>query len=169
MNYYVLVPEVAGHFGADTIFIDRASRPPLVEKLHYEFDGWLGDPIVETICCYIVTQPLEARIVATNPTGVNFDDVKVSKSDQFVRLHPDRALPQFAWLQITGVAGRDDFGYTTTHGRSIVVSSRILDILSEFGIPHCGVVELGSWRGGKAVILEKIRKFKLGHSLPKQN
>jgi hypothetical protein len=166
MNYFVLVPEVAGRFGANTVFVDEVARPPLVEKLHYEFDGWLGDPIVETIGCYIVTEPLRDRISALNPTGVRFAEVEVSRSDEFVGRHPDRTLPPFAWLQITGVAGQDDFGYTTTHGASIVVSSRILDILSAFGMPHCAVVELGNWRGGKPVILEKIRQFKLTHPPP---
>jgi hypothetical protein len=166
VNHYALVPEVAGHFGADTIFLDEVARPPLIEKLHYEFDGWLGDPIIETICCYIVTDSLRDKILALDPSGVKFGDVRVSKSREFVERNPGRSLPGFTWLQITGVAGKDDFGYTTTHGHYIVVSSRVLDLLWESGMQHCSVVELRNWKGGKEAILESIRQFKLKHPLP---
>jgi len=166
MKYYVLVPEVAGHFGADTVFIDRNARPPLIERLHYEFDGWLGDSILETICCYIVTESTREKILAFRPTGVTFAEVKVTKSTEFVARYPDRVLPAFAWLQIIGVAGKDDFGYTKTHGSSMVVSSRILDVLSESGIPHCAVVELANWRGGETAILERLHQWELKNPPP---
>jgi len=166
MNHYVLVPEAAGWLGENTVFIDKSSRPPLVEKLHYEFDGWLGDPLVETIGCYIVSESLRDRLAAVSPSGVTFAQAEVSKSEDFIRRYPQRILPQFAWLRITGVGGHDDFGYTTTYGQSIVVSSRILEILSGFGMPHCSVVEFGNWRGREAAILEKIRQFKLANPPP---
>jgi hypothetical protein len=166
MNYYALVPEAAGQFGPNTVFVDKIARPPLVEKFHYEFNGWLGDPLVETIGCYIVTKPLRDKITSVNPSGVRFEEVEVSKSEEFVRRDPGRTLPPFVWLQITGVGGQDDFGYTITHGRSIVVSSRILDIMSGVGIPHCAVVELENWKGGKTAIMEKIRQFKLTNPPP---
>jgi hypothetical protein len=166
MKYYALVPEAAGRFGPNTVFVDKIARPPLVEKFHYEFDGWLGDSLVETIGCYIVTEPLRDKIASANPTGVRFAEVEVSKSGEFIRRYPERALPHFVWLQITGVAGQDDFGYTITHGNAIVVSSRILDIMSGLGISHSAVVELENWKGGRAAIMEKIRQFKLKHPPP---
>lgn len=40
-------PEVAGGLGEETQ-MDSTVHPPLVKKLHLEFEGWLGDDILET-------------------------------------------------------------------------------------------------------------------------
>ena len=55
MKYYILEPEVAGGFGENTI-MDPTSRPPRVTRFHYEFDGWLGDELLETVACFIATK-----------------------------------------------------------------------------------------------------------------
>jgi hypothetical protein len=55
MNYFVLEPEVAGGFGAHTA-MDPTKRPPRVFRFHYEFEGWLGDEILETVACFISTK-----------------------------------------------------------------------------------------------------------------
>ena len=43
-------------------------------------------------------------------TGVAFDDVEVTVSDQFKELYPDRKLPLLARLKPEGRAGRGDVG-----------------------------------------------------------
>lgn len=53
-KYYVVEPEVAGGFGINTVFTRTEGKPMVVHKLHYEFDGWLGDSLLETTPCYIV-------------------------------------------------------------------------------------------------------------------
>lgn len=150
MEYYALKPEVAGGAGPNTIFIDPAARPPLISKLNYQFDGWLGDPILETVCSYIVTNQLRDRIASIHATGVSFAPVEVSKSREYEDLNPNRELPEFVWLKVTGEAGQDDFGYTNSNGHCIVVSERILDLLIEMGLHHCDLVELENWKGRKA-------------------
>lgn len=167
MSYYVLVPEAPGRFGSETVFIDERARPPVLEKLNIEFDGWLGDALVEEICCYLVTEVLRDRILTLNPSGVTFGEAKATRSKEFEERDPMRALPPFAWLQVTGIAAQDDFGYTKSNGCSLVVSSRILEILTDVGISHCAVVPFKKWRGARAAILEKIRKFELDQPLPK--
>ena len=44
-GFYVLEPEVAGGFGENTILTRTPGKSMLVHKLHYQFDGWLGDPL----------------------------------------------------------------------------------------------------------------------------
>jgi len=51
MKYYVLEPEVAGGFGPKLI-LDRHVRPASVTKFHYEFDVWLGAPLLEAVGCF---------------------------------------------------------------------------------------------------------------------
>jgi hypothetical protein len=47
-NYFVLEPEVAGWFGPATTG-NLQVRPPQIEKFNYEFDTWLGDPLLEAL------------------------------------------------------------------------------------------------------------------------
>jgi len=137
MKYYVLDPEVAGGLGPHTILEEAKARPLHVIKLHYEFSGCLGDPILETVGCFIVTEGLKQGIEALQPTGITFEYVEVSKSEEFLDFYPDRELPSFVWLQITGKAGKDDFGLSTSN--QLVVSQRIYDAIKGAGTQHCDV------------------------------
>ena len=142
MKYYVLEPEVAGNFGGNTIFIDRSARPPLVKRFHYEFNVWLGDPILEAVCCYIVTESLRNQILSLEAVGVSFGPVEVSTTYPFHEVSKNRELPAFVWLQVNGRAGLDDFGYSLAH--TLVVSDRILNILRDAGMKHCDVADFTS-------------------------
>jgi hypothetical protein len=55
MEYFQIAPEVAGGWGRNTV-MDRSIHPPHVTKLHFEFDGWLGDVLLESFPCYIITK-----------------------------------------------------------------------------------------------------------------
>jgi hypothetical protein len=139
MKYYLLEPESPGGFGPDSVFFDVKARPPRIAKFNYEFDIWPRDPLIEAVACYIVTELLREKIEALHPTGVSFGLVEISKSGQFEDLYPNFALPKFVWLQVSGKAGQDDFGLSTTH--SLVVSERVLSLLKEAGMSHCDVAE----------------------------
>ena len=52
MKYFQLEPEVAGGFGPNSI-LDPKVRPPRVTKFNYEFDVWLGDPVLELSLIHI--------------------------------------------------------------------------------------------------------------------
>jgi len=138
MKYYVLEPEVAGGFGPKSV-LDPHVRPPSVTTFHYEFDVWLGDPLLESVGCFIVTEALQEKIQALNATGVAFSTVVVSKSGQFDDLHPDCQLPEFVWLQVTGEPGKNDFGLSSKY--SLVVSERILSTLKAAGMSHAEIAE----------------------------
>jgi len=158
VKYFVLQPEVAGGTGPKTVFIDRCASPPAIAHLNYQFDGWLGDPILETVRSFIVTEPLKERLELVNASGISFAPVEVSKSGEFEDIYPNRDLPLFVWLQVHGQAGQDDFGYKPDH--VLVVSERILDILKESGMSNCDTTRLEDWKGVQAAMLAKIQRYK---------
>jgi hypothetical protein len=138
MTYLTLEPEVAGGFGPATTGNLRAT-PPLLEKFNYEFDTWPGDPLVEALSTFIVTDRLKERLIEAHASGVGFDDVEVTKSGIYLDLYGNRPLPAFSWLKITGRAGKDDFGLSSCG--LLVVSERIMNLLNAFGLNHCEVSE----------------------------
>lgn len=81
MRYFFLEPEVAGHIELSDI--DRSGYLPVVNRLHYEFDGYLGGSIVESFPCFIVTEEAKKELQAMRATGMSFDDVETSTSDLF--------------------------------------------------------------------------------------
>lgn len=133
MKYYQLEPEVAGGFGEHTV-IDRAPGKMVVHKLHYEFDGWLGDELLESTPCFIVSERLAREIERAHLMGISFDKAEVTTSDQFTELYPNRQIPEFIWLKVNGKAGRDDFGIAA--GLQLVVSERAYDLLKAFSISN---------------------------------
>jgi hypothetical protein len=139
MRYFELEPEVGGFFGPASVVADVTKRPPIVSKFNYEFDTWLGDPILEALCAFIVTDDLKERLAAAGASGVSFGTVEITKSDIFEMLKPDFTLPAFSWLQVVGKPGADDFGLSEAF--MLVVSERILELLKQAGMKHCTIVE----------------------------
>jgi hypothetical protein len=136
MTFFVLEPEVAGGFGPDTT-LDRSVHPPRPIVFNYEFDGWLGDPIVETVASFIVTLPLKEKLERAHASGIKFGDVVVTTSDEFEVFHPNEVLPKFVWMQVLGSPGHDDFGLSADH--RLVVSERMLELLKAAGMAHCDI------------------------------
>ena len=138
MTYFVLEPEAAGGFGPATTGNLRA-RPPLLENFNYEFDVWLGDPLLEAVSTFIVTDRLKERLIEARASGIAFGDVEITKSGIFLDMNGDRPLPAFSWLQIIGQAGTDDFGLSSS--RRLIVSERIMNLLKAFGSKYYEVSE----------------------------
>jgi hypothetical protein len=135
MKYYIIEPEVAGGFGRNTV-MDSKTHPPIVQRLHYELHGWLGDELLETFPCYIVTQRLRKSIEDTGMTGAEFAAAEITVSEQFKEIYPNRIIPDFEWLRVIGRAGTDDFG--TAQDNRLVVSERVLSLA---GLKHCDIAE----------------------------
>lgn len=129
--FQYLEPEVSGGLGEGTQ-LDSSVHPPLVKVLHYKFDGWLGDDIVTSFPCFLVTGRLRDKIENCHLTGVLFSDVMVNTSDLFEELHPDTILPKFYWMKVFGMAGKEDFGLAEDH--RLVISSKAFNVLSQFNI-----------------------------------
>jgi hypothetical protein len=138
LKYYVLDPEVAGGLGPKTE-MDTTAHPPTVTKLHFEVSGWLGDDIVQSFPCYLVSEELKARLNVIKSSGVIFAYAEVTQSDDFQEISESRKLPRLSWMKVTGRPGSDDFGLTAD--ARLVVSHRILDEIKEFHIDHCDVKE----------------------------
>ncbi len=138
MRFYIVEPEVAGELGNKTI-ADRSVHPPKVKKLHYHFSGWLGDALLESFPSFIATETARTAIQDAKLSGVHFDSVETSKSEQFDELYPGRSLPRFVWLQVVGKPGVDDFGLAADH--RLVVSERALNVLKPRGLDHALVDE----------------------------
>jgi hypothetical protein len=141
MKYFYVEPEVAGALGKDTV-MDRSVHPPVVSKLHYHFDGWLGDVLLESFPSFIVTEYAKPELESAGLTGAQFDDVEVTTSDQFKEIYPGRQLPKFVWLRVVGKPGQEDFG-SAPDGR-LVVSERALEVLQGLGIPNALVTPIES-------------------------
>lgn len=131
MKFFFVGPEVAGELGGRTA-LDPTTHPPTLHHLHYEFHGWLGDALVESFPCWILTDAASAALRAQSVSGVQFSDVEVSKSAKFEELHPQLSLPKFRWLKVLGNAEWHDFGLANDH--RLVLSEKALGILKGFGL-----------------------------------
>ena len=136
MPYYYLEPEVAGSWGGNTE-VDTSVHPPAVSKLHYEFEGWLGDDLLTSFPSYIVSEKLKDKLSTASITGYKFDSVEITKSEQFDQVSSEQTLPNFYWLRVTGEAGIDDFGITDDY--RLVVSEAVLHILQTCNVEHCEI------------------------------
>ncbi|MCH8498306.1 MAG: hypothetical protein LAT63_07500 [Marinobacter sp.] len=136
--YFYIEPEVSGGFG-DNAVVDTSVHPPRLSKLHCQFDSWLGDDLLETFPCYVVSKPLANEIGSAKLTGYTLGDVEVSKSEKFEELCPGKALPEFYWFKVTGEAGKDDFGIAEDY--RLVVSERALEVLKKGKIEESDLEE----------------------------
>jgi len=120
----------------------RGVHPPVVIRLHSEFEDWLGDMLLESFPSFIITEEAKLKLEQIGFTGVLFDEVKITMSETFRGLKANRMLPQFVWLRLNGKAGREDFG--TAPNDTLVVSERALHALEDLGIRNAIVAPIGS-------------------------
>lgn len=129
--------EVAGGLGPQTV-MDRSVHPPRVEVLHYVFEDWLGDDIVETFPCYLVTRRLADALIDAGLVGLVFDRAKVSRSEECMAMNPDLILPEFVWLRLV----EDESCDLSSRGGKLVVSRRALDVLKRFVLRQAEVTRV---------------------------
>jgi hypothetical protein len=118
MKFFKLEPEVAGGLGQRTV-MDTTVHPPLVSVLEYEFDGWLGDDLLESFPCFIISERLKNLL----------------RENHFNEIYPDLDLPNFYWLKINGKVGVDDTGLSESN--HLVVSEGFLKILLQTNLKNC--------------------------------
>lgn len=140
MPYYI-EPDVAGEIGSESI-LETKAHPPIVHKLHFVFEGWLGDDIIETFPCFLVTEKLRKSLQQLGFSGIEFDDVKISKSATFREIYGDKTLPKFVWAKITGnQSNNDDFFISQDH--RLVVSDAAYAAISKFKIENAIIEDFG--------------------------
>jgi hypothetical protein len=140
MRYFLLSPEVAAMGLGKNTQLDRSVHPPIITHLHYDFDVWLGDDLLECFPCFVSTRRLANAISEARLTGLEFGPVEITTSGLFRDLYPDSNLPEFLWLKVQGKSGKDDFGLDKD-GR-LVVSEHALHILKNKNLEHCDVSEI---------------------------
>ncbi|GEN73833.1 hypothetical protein [Chryseobacterium lathyri] len=134
--YKLIEPEVAGGLG-DKTEMDNSFFPPLIKTLNYEFDGWLGDDILESFPCYIMTEVLRKGVEAEGLTGIYFSEVLISKSETFLELYSNRDLPNFFWAKISGEPYKDDFFITEQN--TLAISEKAYFLLKKYSINHADI------------------------------
>ncbi|MDB5447643.1 MAG: hypothetical protein JWQ97_2960 [Phenylobacterium sp.] len=134
MVFFVIEPEVAGGLGPNSS-ISRAPDGSLaVAHLHYEFDGWLGDGLLESTPCFIITSRIADEITARCLSGVSFDAAEITTSARFRELRAASSLPLFVWLKVAGEPNGSDFWLAAD--KRLVVSDRALELLRSAPISH---------------------------------
>ncbi|MBP2656328.1 MAG: hypothetical protein H6Q73_3897 [Firmicutes bacterium] len=160
MKLYGLEPEVAGGFGENTVVSNlnnvRSKRErPIVTHLHYEFSGWLGDEILETTPCFIITESLADSIQRSELKGYTFADVETSVTEEFEELYPGRTLPKFRHIipQGTVEVNGDNFknwsgdDFCLSQRSILVVSEKVLAVFKKHQFDHCYIAELDDSNG----------------------
>ncbi len=110
-----------------------------VRHLHYVFDAWDGDVLVQSYPCYLLRQTAVEALQGSDYSGFAIAPAEVSTSELFQELYGELELPDFAWLKVTGEPAEDDFGINE-HGK-LVVSERVFKLLQP-GLVHCEVERL---------------------------
>jgi hypothetical protein len=139
MKFFLLRPEVPGRVGAQTE-LDTSVHPPRVisDVVVLELDDWLGSSLVKCYPCFFVTKELAKRIRDAGFTGCAFRPTEVTKSPTFEDLYPaGRYIPEFEELNVSGLAGKDDFGKSREN--KLVASERALQLIKEHGVHECEV------------------------------
>lgn len=131
MKFSFVEPEVPGALGQGTD-LDSSVHPPIVKRLDFQLDGWLGDCLLESFPCFVITEPAKLAVEKSGLSGALFDDVLVRKSDQFDELYPDKMLPKFFWMKVIGRSGQDDFGLAKDF--RLVLSDHALEVLRRCGL-----------------------------------
>ena len=143
-----LEPEVAGGIGPRSV-IKRSPGGAIdeISTLEYVFNGWMGDELLETHPCFIVTERLARDLERETISGARFGEVLVDRSEEFFELEPEVELPPFRRLFPEGKARLSDERVLYWSGHDIclmepgylVVSPRCLKILKRHKIDHCDV------------------------------
>ena len=75
-------------------------------------------------------------------TGYSFGPMRTTVNPDQRDVNPNRQVPQFRRLIVSGRAGQDDAGVDASH--ELVVSERLWDLLSRFNMKACDV---DAWAG----------------------
>ncbi|MEH7084418.1 hypothetical protein V7139_17015 [Neobacillus drentensis] len=152
MKLYLLQPEVAGELGENTTILDDTYQNGVekISHLHYEFYGWLGDELLESTPCFIVTEELAHAILTSPLKGYLLDEVEITLSDEFKELYPNETLPNFKRLIPLGKVFVEENNYLDwlqedfclSQNLYLVVSTTAFEVLKKHQLNYCDVFEL---------------------------
>ncbi|MEL6560188.1 MAG: hypothetical protein AAFQ94_18510 [Bacteroidota bacterium] len=139
MKFFKIEPEVSVYIGEMTIY-DKRKIPWKIKELHLEFEGWLGDDIVTSSPVFCISNNLKEGLEESSFSGIiGFDTIKITKSENFLELYPNKKLPDFFLLRINGVYKKDDF---SIHDGDLIISEEVLKLLNKYNISEALIKQL---------------------------
>jgi|GEM_PF-7022503 len=149
MTFYRIQPNIYGGLGAGCFppFSELATRP--LEQVEYVFDDLPNDCVTYSVPVFICTSELKSQLEKMNATGITFDSVTVSISEDLQIRKPEispASLPTFYWLKLHGDPGSSDLAVSPD--RDLIVSARVLEVLKTLGIEDAAILE---YPGGKLI------------------
>lgn len=133
-QFFQLRPEVAGFQGEGTVVANMPQLQsgidfiPEIAHLDYEFDGWLGDDIIEGSSCYLVSDVLAAAMEQSNLSGYRLEAITISTTEVFDRWQSkmvERPLPPFVRVLTDGrIEIEGDRKVTSWSGHDICLGIR---------------------------------------------
>lgn len=146
MELYLLEPEVGGGHGEKTIYVEKNN----VSFLNYEFYGWLGDELLETTPCFIITENLEQSLSQRFKSHYHTEDCLITKSEEFQELYPNKELPDFKRFIPLGKIIVINQGYKDWSGHhfclsqrnELVVTEDALEVLKQHSLNYCDIDKL---------------------------
>lgn len=126
--FFVRVPSV-GQIGNRSEF-DRPTAPRQVTKLHCLIDFDVTSDLMRVPPCFIGTRDLAVGLAEAECSGIVERPGQFEASDAYVQFYGSRPLPILVWLDVTGKAGREDFGYD--RGVRLIVSEKAKSVIEKF-------------------------------------
>ncbi|MBH0156687.1 hypothetical protein IHV10_09940 [Fictibacillus sp. 5RED26] len=155
MKLFFLEPEVSGGHGEKTVYgteqdIAKKGVNGKVEFLHYEFEGWLGDDILESTPAFIISYTLEAALEKSEFEDYELEKCLITTSDEFKELYPDRELPAFSrfiplgTIEVEGEHFKNWSGhhFCLSSKGELIVTQKALDFFGKFSIDNCDITTL---------------------------
>jgi hypothetical protein len=143
----MIEPEVAGEIGKNTVYynynaIINDNEKPIITQLHFVFDGWLGDELLEVTPCFLVSERLKNEMEMAKFSGCIFEEIEISYSNEFVELYSDREVPNFYRLipqknivvenECYSCKDMDDFMISTKS--YLIISEKVKDFLNSMNV-----------------------------------
>ncbi|PFX51275.1 hypothetical protein COL36_27975 [Bacillus wiedmannii] len=157
MSLYLLSPEVAGGHGEHTVYgneksIGAEGISGKVQFLHYEFYGWLGDDLLESTPCFIVSEKLKNALISSELKDFRLEECLISVSEEFQELYPDKELPDFWRLIPLGTVNYENGNYSGWSGHQfcltprgdLILTEEVLSFLKSFTLKYCDISALGN-------------------------
>lgn len=146
MKFYKLQPEVAGEIGESSKIEYENGKIKKIIFLEYLFNDWLGGELLSTHPCHIVTENLKEDINANNLTGIQFQKIKKSFSDEYVELNNSTDIPEFVQIVCNNFYEEkkdnalQDF-YVNRY-KELIVSERALKVIKKHTLNNCLIEDI---------------------------
>ncbi len=135
--FYNIKPECPAQMGSKTIF-DKSVTPWKITQLHLVFDVWLGGDLLKESPCFFVTERFLEKIKIDEISGLkSISPIRVSSSETFKNLYPNRIPPNCFLLQINGKPGVDDIGIHPSS--QLIISQKFLDRLRKVDLSNAKI------------------------------